>query len=373
MRHALEPLVGDGLIISDGLVWRDRRRVVAPVTHASRIGALAGVMTEAAAERAEAWAVRNPAQPVDMLAEMGALAAEVICRSVFGRALGEEAAGQVVAAFAAYQRRVSVGGMLDMLGMPPWVRRMRGWRLRPQVARIHGVLDGMIAGALQATEPSLIRAMAEATLAGSGAPMAAAAFRNEAATLFLAGHETTASTLAWCWFLLSQDLGSAARLRAEASALLAGRAARFEDLPALPFTRAVVEETLRLYPPIPLLAREAQREVSLAGHIVPKGGIVMVVPWLLHRHRKLWENPDAFVPDRFLPGAPPRPRHAYVPFSLGPRVCTGAHFALAEAVIVLATLAQRFAPKLLPGVKVMPVARLTLRPGESLPMTLDRV
>jgi cytochrome P450 len=221
-------------------------------------------------------------------------------------------------------------------------------------------------------DASLLRAMAAATLRESGQPMSRTAFRNEAATLFLAGHETTASTLAWCWFLLSQDGATAARLRAEAATVLGGRAAGFEDLPALPFTRAVVEETLRLYPPIPLLAREAQRPVTLGGHSLPKGGIVMVVPWLLHRHRLLWEAPDAFMPDRFLPGAPPRPRHAYVPFSLGPRVCTGAHFAMAEVMIVLATLAQRFAPRLAPGVKVQPVARLTLRPGESLPMLLDR-
>ncbi|MBC4014166.1 cytochrome P450 [Siccirubricoccus deserti] len=379
MRHALEPLVGDGLIISDGLVWKDRRRVVAPVTHASRIGALAGVMTAAAAERGEAWAARDPAEPIDMLAEMGALAAEVICRSVFGLRLGDADAGQVVAAFAAYQRKVGAGDLLGLIGAPAWVQRLRGLRLRPEVRRIHAVLDGMIAAVLDMPDEreakgdaSLLRAMAAATLRESGQPMSRAAFRNEAATLFLAGHETSASTLAWCWFLLSQDGGSAARLRAEAAAALGGRPAEFGDLPALPFTRAVVEETLRLYPPIPVLAREAQREVTLAGHQLPKGGIVMVVPWLLHRHRALWEAPDAFLPDRFLPGAPPRPRHGYVPFSLGPRVCTGAHFAMAEAVIVLATLAQRFAPRLAPGVTVQPVARLTLRPGETLPMLLDR-
>ncbi|MCO6415318.1 cytochrome P450 [Siccirubricoccus sp. KC 17139] len=373
-RHALEPLVGDGLIISDGLVWKDRRRVVAPVTHASRIADLAPVMTEAVAERAAAWAARDPAQPFDMLAEMGALAAEVICRSVFGRALGEARAGQVVSAFAAYQRKVSAGGLLALIGAPPWLHRLQGWRLRPEVRRIHDVLEAMIEAALSApeSEPSLIRAMAEAELAGSGQPMSRTAFRNEAATLFLAGHETTASTMAWCWYLLSQDRRSADRLRAEARAVLGGRPAGFEDLPKLPFARAVVEETLRLYPPIPVLAREAQREVVLGGRTLPQGGLVMVVPWLLHRHKALWERPDAFLPDRFLPGAPPRPRHAYVPFSLGPRVCTGAHFAMAEAAIVLATLGQRFAPRLAPGAKVFPVARLTLRPGETLPMLPER-
>lgn len=375
MRHALEPLVGDGLIISDGLVWRERRRVVAPVTHVSRIHALAPVMTEVVAERGEAWAARPADAPIDMLTEMGEMAAEVICRSVFGRRLGSDSAGQVVRAFARYQRGSGVGDLLALLGLPGLLPRLRAWRLRGEVRRIHEVLDRLIAEALGAPagETSLIRAMAEAELRDTGQPMSPAAFRNEAATLFLAGHETTAGTMAWAWFLLSQSPGAAARLRAEAVSVLGGRAARFEDLPALPFARAVVEETLRLYPPIPLLAREAQQDVELAGQPVPKGGIVMVVPWLLHRHRALWPKPDHFLPERFLPDAPPRPRHAFIPFSLGPRVCTGAHFAMAEATICLATLAQRFAPRLAPGTQVFPVCRLTLRPGERLPMLLDRV
>ncbi|WP_309139469.1 cytochrome P450 [Siccirubricoccus sp. G192] len=298
----------------------------------------------------------------------------MICRSVFGRTLGGDAARQVVGAFARYQRGSGVGGLLSLLGLPGGIgARARAWRLRGEVARIHAVLDRLVAAALApGAAPSLIRAMAEAALPGSGEPLSPLAFRNEAATLFLAGHETTASTMAWAWFLLSQAPGAAARLRAEADAVLQGRAARFEDLPALPFARAVVEETLRLYPPIPLLARQAQQEVELAGRRVPKGAVVMAVPWLLHRHRALWEQPDHFRPERFLPGAPPRPRHAYIPFSLGPRVCTGAHFALAEAMICLATLAQRFAPRLAPGARVFPVCRLTLKPGETLPMLLER-
>ena len=359
MRHALEPLVGDGLIISDGLVWRERRPAVAAVTHAGRIADLALVMTEVAAERAASWATLPPGRPTDMLAEMGGLAAEVICRCVFGRRLGAQAAAEVVQAFTAYQSRVTPAALLTL---PDWMPRLAGLRLRPQVRAIHAVIDRLVA---EAEPGSLIRAMAE------GHALSPRALRNEAATLFLAGHETTASTLAWAWYLLSKAPAVAARLRAEAAAL-GGRPARFEDLPRLPYARAVVEETLRLYPPIPMLARVAQRAVSVGGHAVPRGGLVMAVPWLLHRHRRLWEAPDAFMPERFLEGAAPRPRHAFIPFSLGPRVCTGAHFALAEAVIVLATLAPGFAPRLAAGARVFPVARLTLRPGETLPMLIGR-
>jgi cytochrome P450 len=200
--------------------------------------------------------------------------------------------------------------------------------------------------------------------------MDATACRNEAVTLLMAGHEASANATAWAWFLLSQAPG-AARLRAEADAALGDRrAASWEDLPRLPFTRAVVEETLRLYPPVPLLARCASAPMEIGGHAVPRGGLVLAVPWLLHRNSRLWEEPDRFLPGRFLAGRPQR--HSYIPFSLGPRVCTGAQFALAETVICLATLARRFAPRLAPGARVMPVCRLTLRPGEALPMLLDR-
>ena len=139
---------------------------------------------------------------------------------------------------------------------------------------------------------------------------------------------------------------------------------------ALPFTRAVIDETLRLYPPVPIQARVAAQSREIAGRHVPAGAIVMLVPWLLHRHPRLWTDPDAFRPDRFLPGGEGAPRYAYVPFSIGPRVCTGAAFGVTESVLCLATLGQHIRPVLRPGWPVMPIARLSLRPGDSLPMRL---
>lgn len=369
MRHALEPLLGDGLFLSDGLVWKARRRVVAAVTHASRLQSLAPVMTEVAAECRDAWAARPPGAPLDVLAAMGGLAAEIICRTLFGRALGGEAAASVVQAFARYQARIGHLDMLSVLGLPDWLPRPR-FGTGGDVARIHAVVDALVAEALAGGEASLIRAMAAAALPGSDRPMDATALRNEAATLFMAGHETTANLLAWAFYLLSQAPEAEARAVAEAQAL-GGRAAGWDDLPRLPFLRAVVEETLRLYPPVPLLARRAQAPLEIAGHAVAPGELVMVVPWLLHRHRRWWEAPDEFRPGRFLPGAPERHRHAYVPFSLGPRVCTGMGFGLAEAVIVLATLLPAFRLRLAPKARVFPVCRLTLRPGAALPMLLE--
>jgi len=371
-RHALAPLLGDGLFVSDGPLWRERRRVVAPVTHASRLPELAPAITEAAAERAAAWRAHPPGETIDVLGEMGRLTAEIICRTIFGRGLGAEAAATVVAAFADYQARVDQTDILSLLGLPDWLPRWRSRGLRRSVARIHAVVDRLIAGILaeQDGEASLIRSMAEAKIPGTERPMDARAFRNEAIVLFMAGHETTANVLAWAFFILTQDPATRARLRAELDAVLAGRAATLDDLPKLVFTRAVVEETMRLYPPVPLLTRQAIAPGRIAGRAVKPGTMILVAPWLLHRRPTLWENADAFIPDRFLPGAMRPHRHAYIPFSVGPRVCTGQHLGLAEAILCLATLFQAVEMVLEPGTPVMPVARLTLRPGAALPMRI---
>ena len=215
--------------------------------------------------------------------------------------------------------------------------------------------------------------MSQAGLGETNAPMARRAFRNEAAVLFMAGHETTANTLAWAWFLLSQDPETERRLHAEVDGALGDAAAGFEDLPRLPFTRAIVEETLRLYPPVPLQTRQAAGEMTVEGRRIRRGDMVILNAWLLHRHTTLWADPDAFVPDRFMPGGSGIPsRYAYVPFSIGPRVCTGAAFGLTEAVLCLATLARHVRLRLRPGWTVEPICRLSLRPGETLPMRLEQ-
>lgn len=369
MRHALEPLLGDGLFISDGLVWKRRRPQVQRVTHPARLDALVPVMTAVAEEWQEDWAARPDGAVLDALAEMGRFAAEVIARTLFGAALGRQAAGQVVAAFAEYQALIGNTDLLSLLGLPDFLPRWRPPRAGAAARRIQAVVDALIARILAGEgESSLIAAMAQG---GEGGPMERAGFRNEAITLFMAGHETTANTLAWCWFLLSEDAEAEAAVAEESRRVLGGRAAALADIPALPWARAVVEEALRLYPPVPLLAREAQADTAVGGVPVRRGTLAIVSPWLVHRHEDFWEAPDAFRPHRFLPGAPPPPRLSYLPFSLGPRVCTGQHFGLHEAVVALSSLAGRFRLRPVPGRRAFPVARLTLRPGEALPLRLE--
>ncbi|MFI4947338.1 MAG: cytochrome P450 [Alphaproteobacteria bacterium] len=377
MRHALSPLLGDGLFISDGDLWSRRRRIVAPIIHASRLALFAPTMVEAAAETAERWAALPRGTPIDALREMATLTAEIICRTIFGPRLGAEHATEIVASFSAYQRQVSQLDLTYLLGLPDWLPRFQSPSVHRAAKRIDRVLDDIIRRCeerLQGGERSMIGMLLEARDPETGAQLDREALRNEAAVIFMAGHETTANALAWTWFLLSQAPEVEERLHAELAEVLGGRLPTLEDVPRLVYTRAVFEEAIRLYPPVPLLGRQALREERIRHLTVPAGSLLIVIPWLLHRHRQLWDQPDHFVPERFLPqNAAARQRYSYIPFSVGPRVCAGQAFGLTEAILCLATLAQRTRLRLAPGAIVQPVCRLTLRPGDSLPMLIEPV
>lgn len=376
MRRALEPLLGDGLFVSDGETWRQRRAQCAPAFEPDLLPGFAAVMTEAVAALADQWQGRSPGLPVDMLEEMAQLTARIIGRTVFGDDTSDDEATQVVRGFAAYQRDIDQMNPADVFGLPalawlsdPWRRR----RARRAADRVQGVIEGIIERHRQrppAQRFSLLSQFLDAAPAGGGCPMGAAAARNEAIVMFMAGHETTANSLAWCWYLLDHSPRAAACLRHELDTVLAGRPPGFDDVPRLPYTRAVFEEALRLYPPVPLLSRQARHSDRIRRKEIHPGTILLVVPWLLHRHRKHWPQPDHFVPERFLPGQPRPDRYLYVPFSAGARVCLGLRFGLTEGILCLATLAQRFEARLQPGHRVAIECRLTLRPQRGLPMLL---
>ena len=374
-RTALRPLIGDGLFISEGTTWRDRRRVIAPITHVSRLPELTASISAGAAGHLSAWRALPNGAEIDALAEMGHLTAGIICATIFGRTLGEKTTKAIVSSFSRYQSLIGQMDILAFLGVPDIVPRLQGLRIRAAARSIHRALDKVmdsILGESDGSGASLLRSMSQAKLADGGQPMDRQAFRNEAAVLFMAGHETTANTLAWAWFILSQDPETERRLHEEVDTVLGNGPAVYDDFPKLPFTRAVIEETLRLYPPVPLQARQAMADTAVGGRAIRKGDLVILNAWLLHRHKKLWSDPDTFLPDRFMPGGSgPPSRYAYVPFSIGPRVCTGAAFGLTEAVLCLATLTRHIRLRLKPDWSVEPVCRLSLRPGERLPMIIE--
>lgn len=375
MRHALEPLLGDGLFISDGATWKMRRRIVAPIVHASNLPIFAPIMAEAASELAQRWRGFGAPTPIDALAAMANLTAEIICRTVFGPRLGIEHSSEIVAAFSKYQRYIDQLDLMYLFGLPDWLPRYQPRAARQAARRIHHVLDRVIASAREQArngESSMITLLLDAKDPETGKPLDDLALRNEAATIFMAGHETTANSLAWAWYLQSQSPRVEARLHDELDTVLGGRVPGLADVSRLVYTRAVFDETVRLYPPVPLLARQATRRERIRRFTIEPGALVMVVPWLLHRHRKYWDQPDSFIPERFLPeNAAKLVRHANLPFSVGPRVCAGMAFGQAEAVLCLATLAQAVRLRLAPGAVVEPVCRLTLRPGRTLPMIVE--
>jgi cytochrome P450 len=375
MRHALTPLLGDGLFISDGETWRRRRRIVAPIVHVSQLPSFAPLIAEAANETARRWANLPDGTAINALTEMASLTAEIICRTVFGRHLGQQQASEIVSAFSEYQRLIGQLDLAYLIGLPDWVPRIHSSAIHRAARRIHNVLDEIIRGCrerLADGEASMIRLLLEARDAETGAALDGTALRNEAAVIFMAGHETTANSLAWTWYLLSQTPEVEDRLHRELAQVLRGRLPNLEDVPKLIYTRAVFEEAIRLYPPVPVLARQALHDERIHGRSIPAGSLVLIVPWLLHRHRMYWEKPDHFTPERFLPENAGRlVRHAYIPFSTGPRICAGAAFGLTEAILCIATLAQHTRLHLAPDAVVEPVCRLTLRPGNDLRMLVE--
>jgi cytochrome P450 len=372
MRRMLRPLIGDGLFISEGATMRRRRALVAPIIHASKLAQFAPVMVEAAQALCARWATLPEGDVVDVLADMGELTADIICRNLFGRELGAHHARAIVGGFARYQAATAGIDWLTVAGAPEWFPRPPNLAVNRAARRINRVLDTIIDG-LEAERgaPVCLVAQMMAASEAEGQPLTRAELRNEIAVLFMAGYETTANTLAWTWFMLSEDASTRGRLHAELDAVLGARPPTFEDVGRLVFVKAAIEEVLRLYPPVPHLSREAVADEAFNGKAIPKNSSMLVVPWLLHRHEELWARPNEYDPDRFMPGgAGPPSKYAYVPFSAGPRVCPGQAFGLTEAILCVAVIAQRFELRVQTGHVVEPVCRMTLRPGDRLPMTV---
>ena len=368
MRRALEDLLGDGLFISDGETWRQRRPLVADIVHKRRLPEFGRTMEEAALSVAAEWASLAEDVEIELTEEMGRLTAAIISRAVFGRNISREAAQQVIDGFSAYQSYADSFNLGYFLGADNGWPAIGGRRRRKAIEMVHAVIDGVINAHLagEGDAGSMVDLLIRRNARSGGEPLDVTALRNEAATIFMAGHETTATTLAWAWYLLANASWVRQGVHDEIYSVCGDRAPALADLQKLRWCRSVIQETLRLYPPVPFLPRQA-READRIGHIeVEKSALVMIAPWLLHRSPDLWEKPNHFMPERFMSGARIDP-FAYIPFAVGPRICPGMNFGLDEATLCLAILAQRFEVQPREGYKVEPVCRLTLRPKGGLP------
>ncbi|MEY4697784.1 MAG: hypothetical protein RIT14_2212 [Pseudomonadota bacterium] len=362
----LGPGIGQSLFIAEGQEWLWQRRTAAPVFSHRNVAALAPVMT-AAAERASARIARGLGRAVDAFDEMVTATFEVISDVTFsgGEGFDRTAVHRAIESYIGQTAKVS---LLDIIGAPTWVprpsRMLSGTALRDMKRVADAAIDRRRAEGGPPV-PDLLDLLLAGEDPKSGRRMTTAELRDNLLTFIVAGHETTALTLAWALYLCATDPAVQSRARAEAQAALGAgpeaRAATATDIAALPYIRQVVDEALRLYPPAAFLSRTAQADDLLCGREVRPGDTVILPIYALHRHHALWPDPDRFDPDRF---ADPKAieRFAYLPFGDGPRICIGANFALQEAVIILSTLLARFRFDLIPGKAPKPVMILTLRP-----------
>jgi cytochrome P450 len=359
----LGPITGNGLLLSEGEEWRHQRRIVAPAL-APRVMPMlvqhiAGAAREAIARLA---ASAEAGEPVDLLSAMQLLALEIAARSMFSLEMHRHGAA-LRRMIAQYALRLGRPYFFDLV-LPvaiPTLRDLLRMRFRRRwIALMDEIVEQRLGAPSSDTPRDLFDMLLMARDPDSGAAFTPAQLRDQIATLIVAGHETTALTLFWSAYLLACAPSVQGRVAEEAGALDFAPESAGGALANLVYTRAVVNETLRLYPPAFALARIARQDDNADGVAIPPGALIMISPWVLHRHVRLWERPDAFMPSRFLGEEPPR--FSFMPFGAGPRVCVGAQFALTEASLVLAMLAQRFEIALADDRPVLPVAVITTQP-----------
>jgi cytochrome P450 len=327
----------------------------------------------AAAERAVQRFTAAKGRAADAFDEMVTATFEVISDVTFsgGEGFDRDAVHRAIDAYIGQTAKIS---LLDIIGAPPWVPRpariLAGPGMRDMKRMADATIDRRRSDGLAKSMPDLLDLMMAGEDPKSGRRMTTEELRDNLLTFIVAGHETTALTLSWALYLMAFDQTVQDRARAEAQALLGDRAATAADVPSLPYIRQIIDETLRLYPPAAFLSRTAQKPDELCGREVRRGDTVILPIYALHRHRKLWADPDRFDPDRFAPGHQ-TDRFAFLPFGDGPRICIGANFAIQEAVIILATLLARLRFRPIPGRDPKPVMILTLRPEGGVWLAVD--
>ncbi len=367
---------GTGLLTAEADAWRLQRRTLAGLFTPRTVATFLPAMVDAAEAVVRRLMRRPLGRPVDACEDMARVTLDILARTIFSDGLDDpETLRRTMGRYLDSIGRVSA---LDVFDAPQWIPRPGRMMAAPIAAyfddfveRIIAVRRERLAGDRASVPRDFLTLLIEASDPETGAGLSELDVRANIVTFIGAGHETTANTLSWVLFLLSQDEAVRARVEAELDDVLGDQRLSAAHLPRLVFTRAVIDEALRLYPPAPYMSREAIADDVVGGISVPAGSIVVTAPWVLHRHHLLWTDPDLFRPERFLPDARgPVDRFAYLPFGVGPRVCIGASFALQEATVVVAVLLRRLRFDLKAGHRVMPLQRLTLRPQGGLPMTV---
>ncbi|WP_155372857.1 cytochrome P450 [Catellatospora vulcania] len=368
--HARRAL-GDGLLTSEGELWRKQRRVIQPAFQSKRIAAQAGALAQEGAALVERLRAYEGRGPVDVVQEMTGLTLGVLGRTLLDADLGEF--DNIGSMFGVVQDQ-AMFELETLSAVPTWLPLPHQLRFRRARRELGLVVDELVSRRRSrvADRDDVLSRLIVSTDQEADPEVGRVRLRDELVTLLLAGHETTASTLSWTLYLIDRHPQVRERLREEAVSVLGDRLPQYEDLAGLRYTAMVVEEVMRLYPPVWLLPRKSLAEDVIGGYRVPAGADVLISPYTLHRHPGFWDEPDRFDPSRFDPSLPSeRPRYAYIPFGAGPRFCVGNHLGMMEATFVVAMLARDLRLTLAPGRQVVAEPMLSLRIRGGLPMTVD--
>jgi len=371
----LKPFIGEGLLTSDGEPWRRRRRLAQPAFHRHRLAAVVKLMTDTIEESVARWQpVVEKGTPLDVLVEMQRVALTIVGRALFSVEVEddvEKMARQSQAIMEYFNHRTNYP-----LSLPEYIPTRRNRRAMQAMRESDENIYGMIRARRQSQEDrnDLLSMLLTLQDEETGEGLSDKELRDEIQTFLGAGNETTAVTLGWAWYLLSRHPEVDRTFRVELREVLGGRTPTFEDLPRLRYTRMIIDETLRLYPPAWAMSRSAIGDDEIGGYHIPAGALVLVSQYVIQRDPRFWDNPEGFDPERFAPErSENRPRYAYFPFGGGPRQCIGNEFALMEATLVLATIAQKYRLHLVPGHSVEPYPIFTLRPRHGVLMTVHKV
>jgi len=386
-------VTGEGLLTNEGEPWARNRRLIQPIFAKRHLDAVVPHMTAATADFLDRWERRAPEETIDVAAAMSEVTLDVVGRALFGATLSDVAERLRPAVVVGLRTGVAAARLQLLLALPRWMVNLGGWLLYhvpvvpPPLSRIQramhtiddvvrGVIDARLVGvdpsrAAREDDPSDLLDLLLVARDERGQALSRIQVRDEAVTLVLAGHETTANGLAWLWHLLALNPEARERLHAEVDDVLGGRTPTAADVERLVWTTACFEEAMRLYPPAWVLEREAVADDELDGHRIPKGSTVIFPVYLIHRDPRWWPQPETFDPTRFLgERAAQSHRGAYLPFGAGRRACVGANFALMEATLIAAMVSQRLVLDPDPTARVVPEATVTLRPRYGLPMAV---
>jgi cytochrome P450 len=365
--------LGNGLLTSEDGFWLRQRRIAQPAFHRERLVQLAAVMSETAAAAADKWRVLAHANAaVDIAEEMMQITRSVVLRTLLGADLGQFS-DRVDSAWHAVNEHLGTH-----FWSPPFVDRLPTPRTRRFLAArrlLREAVEHVIRERRKqpTDQPDLLSMLLSARDAETGEQMTDEQLRVEVTTFLLAGQETTSLALAWTWYLLSRHQAVEAELHTEVDRVLGGRRPEYADLARLPYSRTVISESMRLFPPAWAFSRQALGDDELGGYRLRRGWLVLVVPYVLHRLAAFWDEPERFDPLRFSPEATAsRPKFVYIPFGAGPRQCIGNEFALIEAQLILATLAGRYRVCVDPHHPVEPHALISLRPRFGIRATLQQ-